>query len=40
MRRQMASHPDNIKEVVVPDLTWVSQHRAEIVKRWTEWLQK
>ena len=32
--------PDNIKQVVVPDLAWVSQHRTEIVKRWTEWLQK
>jgi mannopine transport system substrate-binding protein len=40
MQRQMASHPDNIKQVVVPDLAWVSQHRPEIVKRWTEWLQK
>jgi spermidine/putrescine-binding protein len=40
MRLQMASHADNIKQVVVPDLTWVSQHRADIVKRWTEWLQK
>jgi spermidine/putrescine-binding protein len=40
MRQQMASHPDNIKQVVVPDLTWVSQHRADIIKRWTEWLQK
>jgi spermidine/putrescine-binding protein len=40
MRPQMASDPKNIKEVVVPDLTWVSEHRADIVKRWTEWLQK
>jgi spermidine/putrescine-binding protein len=40
MRPQMASDPKNLKEVVVPDLTWVSAHRAEIVKRWTEWLQK
>jgi len=40
MRPQMASSPEILKQVIVPDLGWVSQNRADIVKRWTEWLQK
>ncbi len=40
MRRQMASHPDVIKQVVVPDNVWVAQNREAVAQRWTEWLQR
>ncbi len=40
MRRQMASHQDVIRQVIVPDNAWVALNRETIAKRWAEWLQR
>ena len=37
---QIATHPDNLQREVTPDFRWVNANRAELVKRWTDWLQK
>jgi mannopine transport system substrate-binding protein len=39
-RPEIATHPDNLRQSVTPDFKWVNGNRAELVKRWTEWLQK
>ncbi len=37
---QIATHPENLKKEVTPDFKWVNANRTELVKRWTDWLQK
>jgi spermidine/putrescine-binding protein len=35
----ISTAPGNFEKLVQPDLKWVTDHQAEAVARWTEWLQ-
>lgn len=39
-KARLASAPENFSRMVVPDSNWLGAHRAELLERWTSWLNQ